>query len=147
MSPDLKGGGKAKISGKGKNAVKFCTFYLKKTFFNIVCFLLEIYKVSTSNPPPPKPSGEVEKMAFFSLSLNFFTFTRRSRKIKIFFCKKKCTKHCNFHFLEKLFHFQIFRFLHHISIQENEKKVKKMSKKKSNFLLFFYFLWLFWHLF
>ena len=25
--------------------------------------------------PPPKPSGEVEKMTIFSLSLNFFTFT------------------------------------------------------------------------
>ena len=83
--------------------------------------------------PPPKPSGEVEKMALFSLSLNFFTFIRRSRKIKNCFVnkknRKKMHKNRNFQFLEKVFHFQIFHFLHHISTRENEKKSLKKSQK------------------
>ena len=56
--------------------------------------------------------------------------------MKNFFVKKNR----NFQFLEKVFHFQIFHFLHHISTRENEKKVLKNLKKvtkKQNFSKFY----------
>ena len=76
------------------------------------------------------------KIGLFSISLIFFTFARRTKKITFFFVKNT-TKSCNiflhFHFLELKSTFPIFRFLHSISTPKNEK----MNKKSVKNLLFF----------
>ena len=90
---------------------------------------------------PTKPSGVVEKMSLFSLSLNFFTFTRRSRKIKHFFCKKNRKKNAQkialFSFSRRCFIFKIFIFYITFQLEKMKKKSLKKSQKSNKKTKFF----------
>jgi hypothetical protein len=78
------------------------------------------------------------KTCLFAISLIFFTFARRTKKITFFFVKNT-TKSCNivlhFHFLELKSIFPIFRFLHSISSPKNEKLNKKSVKNSLFFTI------------
>jgi len=97
-----------------------------------VLFNVFTNKVSISYPPPPQVFRGSRKNGPFFTFLKFFHFYQKVKENKKFFVKKnakKYTKNCNFQFLEKVFHFQIFHFLHHISTRENEKTISKKSQK------------------
>ena len=98
--------------------------------------------MSHSKPPHQALWGKAKRGIFF-IFLNFFTFTRRTKKITFFFVKNKrktCRKNDIFHFLEKRFHFPNLCFLHCILTRESEKKVGKKwgkSGKKGKIFDFF----------
>ena len=83
--------------------------------------------------PPPQAFEGSRKNGLSFTFLKFFHFYPKVKENNCFFVKQNAKKNCNFHFLEKVFHFEIFDFLHHILNRENEKTVKKKCQKKSNF--------------